>query len=221
MVRIALIVSLTAFGCATIPVAPPPAPTAASCEALKAEEVKYLHCLVEAQQGQIKELQAGQPAPPRGTVRPAGLPVGTVLPPGYVPVQAQQIYVTTDIPSVGEGVAVTYLQNGTTIPDPTLVACAWSDSGYLEVQGSGRLGVYLDQSGGTKPGVLGIPKFCARADASLAFHNVPRNGRVRVLYAQATTNTVGGYPVYQVVYGKTYVRGQRPGFTLYTGLDGY
>lgn len=219
MTRLATFVLFFTVGCATIPAAPPPVPS--SCDKF-VTELEKVTCQRDRAVALLEKER--QTPPRRQATGPAtvSVPAGTMLPPGYVPVMQQRIFVTTDIPSMGEGIAVRHLQNGTyPIVDPTLVACAWSDSGYLEVQGSGRIGVYLDESGGTKPGVLGIPKFCARASSALAFHNVPRGGRVRVLYAQATTNTVGGYPVYRVAHDKTYVRRQRNGFTSYTGIDGY
>lgn len=213
----ALLVSLIACACATIPVAPPPAPT--RCDGL-ATEVETLRCQRDLA---VAELAKAKESAKRPTFVPHGFAPATAgLAPGYVPTQTRGIYVTTDIPSVGEGVAITHLQNGTyPFPDTSLIACAWDDSGHLQVQGNGSIGVYLDQSGGTKVGVPATIKVCARADAGLAFHNVPRDGRVRVLYAQVTTQTVGSYPVYRVVRDVTYVRGQRLGFTTYTGMDGY
>lgn len=184
-------------------------------------------CIIEAQNKRIAGLEAAPPAPPQQQGLPFGAPMAfNLLPPGYIPVMSQQVFVTTDIPSTGEGIAITRLRGGTyPFQDDSLVACAWGNGGHLEAQGTGRIGVYLDLSGGTKPGVLGIPKFCARADAALAFHNVPRHGKARVIYAIPTTEVAAnGYPVYVKACpscDKTYVRSPKPGWTRYTGRGGY
>ncbi len=223
MVRYALFVAF-AVGCAGLPPVPPsvpPTPSEASCEAFKAEEVKYLHCLVSAQKVELERVKRAPP--PVAHPAPAGIAVGEFVPRGFVRPPTLTPFVTADTTARSEGGVTVYspekFQGSTARSEPLAIECGFTEgSGHLPALGGNIAPRYVDMNGdGT---VYGMPYVCAPAGGALTFHNVPRRTFVTVVFALPTDQVLNGTYVYKAMEIKKYSRGDRPGYAVYSAAAG-